>query len=88
MIVLSTILIGVPFIAKPAIADDKMDAQQLVEQARLSWQSLMKDEYMGVMRDLLKSAKGVLIMPQLLQGAFIVGASGGKWGVCTKGRSQ
>jgi len=77
LIVLSTILIGVPFIAKPAIADDKMDAQQLVEQARLSWQSLMKDEYMGVMRDLLKSAKGVLIMPQLLQGAFIVGASGG-----------
>ena len=65
------------FNSTPAIADDKMDAEQLVEQARLSLQSLMKDESMGVMRDLLKNAKGVLIMPQLLQGAFIFGASGG-----------
>ena len=73
----STIFTGFAFSTKPAIADDKMEAQQLVEQAGLSWESLMKDEYMGVMRDTLKNAKGVFIMPQLLQGAFIVGASGG-----------
>lgn len=72
-----TIFIGTPFTINPASADDRMEAQQLMEHARLSWQSLMKDEYMGVMRYLLKSAKGVFIMPQLLQGAFIVGASGG-----------
>jgi lipid-binding SYLF domain-containing protein len=32
---------------------------------------------MGAFRDLVKQAKGVFIVPQLLEGAFIVGASGG-----------
>ncbi len=77
LVAFSTIFIGTLFTTMPAIADDKMEARQLVEQARLSWESLMKDEYMGVMRDVLKNAKGVFIMPQLLQGAFIIGASGG-----------
>jgi lipid-binding SYLF domain-containing protein len=37
----------------------------------------MGDNHMGAFRDLLKKAQGVLIAPELLKGAFIVGASGG-----------
>ena len=63
--------------AVPAPADDKQEATQLVEKARLTLDSFMKDNNMGAFRDLLKKSDGVLISPQLLKGAFIVGASGG-----------
>jgi len=61
----------------PASADDKQEATQLVEKARLTVESFMSDENMGAFRDLLKRAQGVFISPQLLKGAFIIGASGG-----------
>ncbi len=63
--------------AVPAFADDKQEAVQLVEKARLTLNSFMNDSNMGAFRDLLKKAQGVLIAPELLKGAFIVGASGG-----------
>ncbi len=63
--------------AVPAFADDRQEATQLVEKARLTLNSFMSDKNMGAFRDLLKKAEGVLISPQLLKGAFIVGASGG-----------
>ena len=65
------------FQAAPAAADDKQEATQLVEKARLTLDSFMHDSNMGPFRDLLKKAEGVLISPQLLKGAFFVGASGG-----------
>ncbi|MGH7428459.1 MAG: lipid-binding SYLF domain-containing protein, partial [Candidatus Methylomirabilaceae bacterium] len=62
----------------PAIADDAQDARQLVEKARLTLDSFMADKDLGPpVRSLLKRAKGVLIYPQVLRGAFIIGASGG-----------
>ena len=61
----------------PASADDKQEAAQLVEKARITLDSFMSDDYMGAFRDLLKQAEGVFIAPQVLKGAFIVGASGG-----------
>ncbi len=67
----------VVFQSVPASADDKQEAAQLVEKARLTLDSFMNDKNMGAFRDLLKKAEGVLISPQLLKGAFIVGASGG-----------
>lgn len=63
--------------AVPAFADDKQEAMQLVDKARLTLESFMSDENMGAFRDLLKRAEGVFISPQLLKGAFIIGASGG-----------
>ncbi len=53
------------------------EATQTVEKARLTLDSFMNDSNMGAFRDLLKDAKGVLIAPQMLKGAFVVGASGG-----------
>jgi lipid-binding SYLF domain-containing protein len=60
-----------------AYANDRQEATQLVEKARLTLDSFMKDENMGAFRDLLRKAEGVFIAPQVLKGAFVIGASGG-----------
>ncbi len=58
-------------------ADDKTQARHLVEKARMTLESFANAPEMGALRDLLKSARGVFISPQILRGAFIIGASGG-----------
>ncbi len=62
----------------PAYADDAQDAQHLVDKARLTLEAFVADKDMGPpLHSLLARAKGVLIYPQVLKGAFIVGVSGG-----------
>jgi len=63
--------------AAPVRADDAEDARQLVEKAKLTVETFQTDPNMDGLRDLAKKAKGMLILPQMLRGAFIVGASGG-----------
>ncbi len=75
-LILVTVLLLVGMTA-PVIANDKLDTTQLVDKARLAFQSFMADENMGAFRDLVKKARGVFIAPALLKGAFIFGASGG-----------
>ena len=58
-------------------ADDAVEARQLVEKAQLTMESFATDSNMTAMRDLLAKAKGVFIAPQVLKGAFVLGASGG-----------
>jgi len=68
-------LLGVP---RPVFADDAQDAQQLVDKARLTFEAFIADKDMGPpLHSLLKRAKGVLVYPQILKGAFIIGVSGG-----------
>jgi lipid-binding SYLF domain-containing protein len=63
---------------EPAMADDVQDARQLVDKARLAFENFMADKDLGPsVRSLVKRAKGVLIYPQVLKGAFIWGISGG-----------
>lgn len=63
---------------KPAAADDAQDARRLVEKARLTFESFQADPQMGPnLRALVHRAKGVMIYPQALRGAFLFGASGG-----------
>ncbi len=69
--------------AAPAEDKDRVEAQQLVERAQMTFNNVIADEKMAAMRDLLPRAKGVFIMPQELKGAFIVGAQGGN-GVLVK----
>ncbi|MGH7311462.1 MAG: lipid-binding SYLF domain-containing protein [Candidatus Rokuibacteriota bacterium] len=67
-------------------AKDALDAEQLVERARLTVQSFAADKTMGQpVRDLLKKAKAVYIAPEVLRGAFIVGASGGSGVLLVRG---
>ena len=60
-----------------ARANDAMDARHLVDKARITLDSFDRAKDMSAFRDLLKDAKGVFIAPEIIKGAFIVGASGG-----------
>lgn len=63
---------------RPALAGDAQQARQLVEKGRLTLEGFATDPSMGDgLRALLKRARGVLIYPQVLRGAFFVGAGGG-----------
>jgi len=61
----------------PAFADNASDAKQLVEKSKLTFDRFVAMNEMSAFRDLLKKAKGVFISPQVLEGAFIFGLSGG-----------
>ncbi len=71
-------------LATPASADERQEAAQLVDRAQMTLQSFMSDSSMDAFRDLIKQAKGVLVVPQLLKGAFVVGASGGNGVLLTR----
>ena len=65
------------FEAVPASANDRQEATQIVEKACMTLNNFKSDENMGAFRDYLKDAKAVVIAPEFLKGAFVVGASGG-----------
>ncbi|HTX53499.1 MAG TPA: hypothetical protein VMD08_08810, partial [Candidatus Baltobacteraceae bacterium] len=75
---LMLLLAAVAWAPSHALADDAQDARQLVEKARLTLQAFTADKEMGPpLKRLLRRATGVLIYPQVLRAAFLVGASGG-----------
>jgi lipid-binding SYLF domain-containing protein len=61
----------------PARADEKKEAVQLLEKTRIMFDSIMADNNFKAFNDLLKKAEGILLLPQFLKGAFVVGVSGG-----------
>jgi lipid-binding SYLF domain-containing protein len=64
--------------ARPARADDAQEARHLVDKARLTFENFLADSQMGPsLQTIVRKAKGVLIYPQVLRGAFIFGAAGG-----------
>jgi SH3 domain-containing YSC84-like protein 1 len=77
VILLTAVIAASILSVAPAVADDAMNAQELVGRARLAAESFMTDPNMEAFRDLLKRAKGVLIAPGVLTGAFVIGGSGG-----------
>jgi lipid-binding SYLF domain-containing protein len=77
-IVASTLTVALLVLgAGSARADDADEAKQIVEKAKLTAEQFQKDDKMDGFRDLAKKARGMLILPQMLRGAFIIGASGG-----------
>jgi len=70
----STFFMGLLFTA-PASAQS--DEQLLVDKARITLESFMTDSNMSWLKEHLKDAKGVLIVPSLLKAGFIFGGSGG-----------
>ena len=53
------------------------DQKQLVDNARHTLESFMEDPHLSWFQDHVKEAKALLIVPQLLKGAFFIGANGG-----------
>ena len=60
-----------------ALGDDGVQTRQLVERARMTLESFAVAREMEGFRNLMKNARGIFVSPQILRGAFIVGASGG-----------
>lgn len=55
-----------------------MAAQDLIDRARNSVESLSNDKDLAGIRELLPRAKGVMVFPNLVKGGFLVGAQGGE----------
>ena len=77
LVAAALIVAGLTALTMPARADDAMDARQLVERAKLSFEGMIVAPEMDGLRDLIRRAKGVFVAPQVLRGAFIFGVSGG-----------
>lgn len=73
MVVVALLVSGVT----QARADDKSDAQALVDKARIAFQEFMNDKNYEYLHKNLKNVKGLLIYPQVLKAGFILGGSGG-----------
>ena len=64
------------------------DQEELVETARFTVEKLISHaELGGAVRTMLKDAKGVLVIPSLLKGAFFFGAEGGSGVLMARGES-
>ncbi len=60
------------------------EQQGLVDKARITIEGFTSSADMASMRRLLKEAKGVLVVPQLLKAAFFVGGAGGSGVLLTR----
>lgn len=65
------------FAASNALAADNTEQQILVDKALITFKEFMMDENMSWMQDNLGASKGIIIIPSLLKGGFILGGSGG-----------
>ncbi len=77
LILLITVAVvsGAPIVTH---ADEEIsEPQELVEKSRLTLKSFLSDKNMSWLRDNLKNARGVLVVPQMIKGAFFIGGSGG-----------
>jgi lipid-binding SYLF domain-containing protein len=70
-------------VLRPAFA--LSDAQALVEKSRLAFLDMITDENYKEMRDYVKQARALVIFPELIKGAFIIGAEGGSGVLVTRG---
>jgi lipid-binding SYLF domain-containing protein len=73
-------ILGFVFCVVPlALAGEMADveARGLVDKSRITVESFLADKDMAWFRDHMKDAKGLLIVPELLKGGFILGGSGG-----------
>lgn len=61
----------------PAAAQGYSAEQELVDRAAITLNKLVNDSQFSAIRDYLRQARGVLIVPELIKGGFILGAEGG-----------
>jgi len=74
----SVIVMLVTLAITPAIGAEDIKPRVLVDYARLTIDNFIADPDMTWVRTHMKDAKGVLIVPRLGKGAFMVGGSGGR----------
>ena len=67
----------VAFMPLHALGQNAPDQKAVVEKAQLTLESFMEDESMSWFHEHIKDARGMVIVPQLIKGAFFIGGSGG-----------
>jgi lipid-binding SYLF domain-containing protein len=79
LIVICAIAAGAFFsvMLSPPVAAAASEEQLLVDKARITFESFMSDPDMAYLKEHLREAKGILIVPSLLKAGFIFGGSGG-----------
>ncbi|HZT18310.1 MAG TPA: lipid-binding SYLF domain-containing protein [Dongiaceae bacterium] len=70
--------------ARPALA--LSEPQQLVEKSRIAFLDIITDDAFSEMRDFVKRSRGLLIFPNMIKGAFIIGAEGGSGVLVARGK--
>jgi len=68
---------------RPAAAAVK--AEELVEESRFTVERMLSDPEMPEARQVVEKARGVLIIPELVKGGFILGAEGGSGVLLVRG---
>lgn len=63
--------------AVPTAAEEKGEAQAIVDKAKATFDSFMLDKNFTWFHDNLKNARGLLIFPQIIKAGYFVGGSGG-----------
>ena len=59
-------------------ADDRAEAQEIVTESQVTLSRILRDEQAGPkVRQLMKRAKGVMVFPEIIKGAFFIGGEGG-----------
>ena len=74
ILVLFTLAVG---LAACATSDNKSDLQALVDNANASAKRFAADPNMTWFRENLNDAQGILIIPTMVKGGYIIGGSGG-----------
>lgn len=69
-------MVALSFLLAP-VARAASDQDNLVERARITVDDLKKDKEFGNAVELMKQAKGVMIVPSLIKGGFFIGGEGG-----------
>jgi lipid-binding SYLF domain-containing protein len=81
---LATLAVGPVLTATPALAGP--DQQATVDHALGTLQDLRRDKEFGNARQLLQTARAVLIAPRIFKGAFFVGGEGGTGVLLVRGK--
>jgi lipid-binding SYLF domain-containing protein len=61
----------------PSVLAEPAEQQLLVDKARVTFDTFMKDKNQAWLKENLNQAKGLIIIPSLLKAGFFIGGSGG-----------
>lgn len=80
-------LLALPFFGSRAAAGSLNDAEALVLKSNAVFRSFMNDPNLVWFHDHVDRAVGIMIVPQMLRGGFIVGGAGGSGALLARGRN-
>ncbi len=80
-------LLALPFSGSRAAAGSLNDAEALVLKSNAVFRSFMNDPKLVWFHDHVDRAVGIMIVPQMLRGGFIVGGAGGSGALLARSRS-